>query len=246
MRLFKKKNSISEVGRIVVGDSKSGHIEGYYRLKDNILYMNADGKNKVIQVESAVQDEGNTTVVCNLAVSLGLTDKKVVVVDLDFHRPRTHRLLKTDKENGIAEFILGGLDKNAIIKKTEYKNVDLITRGAEIYNSSLVFISDKFKNLISELREEYDYVLLDCPPVLQVSDYIHISKVADGILFLVAYAQTTKSQVASAVKELKNNGANILGTVFTMYDKKKDKNYDGVSYYKYYNKDEGVSEDVKE
>ena len=246
MRLFKKKNSSSEVGRIVVGDSKSGHIEGYYRLKDNILYMNADGKNKVIQVESAVQGEGKTTVVCNLAVSLGLTDKKVVVVDLDFHRPRTHRLLKTDKENGIAEFILGGLDKNAIIKKTEYKNVDLITRGAEIYNSSLVFISDKFKNLISELREEYDYVLLDCPPVLQVSDYIHISKVADGILFLVAYAQTTKSQVASAVKELKNNGANILGTVFTMYDKKKDKNYDGVSYYKYYNKDEGVSEDVKE
>ena len=242
MRLFKKKNNNTEVGRIVVGGSKEGQNDGYYRLKDNILYMNADGKNKVIQVESAVQGEGKTTVVCNLAVSLGLTDKKVAVVDLDFHRPRTHRLLKTDKEKGIAEFILGDLDKKDIIKKTEYKNVDLITRGAEIYNSSLVFISDKFKKLINELREEYDYVLLDCPPVLQVSDYIHISKIADGVLFLVAYASTTKSQVASAVKELKNNGANILGTVFTMYDKKKDRDYEGVNYYKYYSKDEGSAE----
>lgn len=235
MRIFKKKNDNLEVGKIVVGDGKAGHREGYYRLKDNVLYMNADGNNKVIQVVSAIQGEGKTTVTCNLAVSLGLTDKKVVVVDLDFHRPRTHRLLKTEKENGIAEFMLGDFNKNEIIKKTEFKNVDLITRGAEIYNSSLVFISDKFKNLIAQLREEYDYVLLDSPPVLQFSDYIHISKVADGVLFLVAYASTTKAQVAAAVKELNNNGANILGTVFTKYDKKKDKNYDGVGYYnKYY------------
>lgn len=236
MRLFKKKNNNLEAGKIVVGDSKVGHREGYSRLKDNVLYMNADGNNKVIQTVSAIQGEGKTTVTCNLAVSLGQTNKKVVVVDLDFHRPRTHRLLKTEKENGIAEFILGSLEKKDIIKKTEFENVDLITRGAEIYNSSLVFISDKFKNLIAELREEYDYVLLDSPPVLQFSDYIHIAKVADGVLFLVAYASTTKSQVSSAVKELKTNGANILGTVFTMYDKKKDKNYDGVGYYKYYNK----------
>jgi capsular exopolysaccharide synthesis family protein len=234
MNLFKKNRNGAEVGKIIIGEGCNSHqIEGYNRLKDNVLYMNADGKNKVIQVESAVSGEGKTTVLCNLAVSLGLTDKKVVVVDLDFHRPRTHRLLKVDKEIGIAEYILGNSDKASIIKKTEFKNVDSITRGAEIYNSSLVFVSDKFKKLITELREEYDYVLLDCSPVLQVSDYIHISKVSDGVLFLVAYASTTKSQVMEAVKELKKNDANILGTVFTKYDKKKDKNYDGISYYNY-------------
>ena len=234
MNLFRKSRSDAEVGRIVVGEGSTAHqIEGYNRLKDNVLYMNADGKNKVIQVESAVSGEGKTTVLCNLAVSLGLTDKKVIVVDLDFHRPRTHRLLKVDKENGIAEYILGNSDKASIIKKTAFKNVDSITRGAEIYNSSIVFVSDKFKKLISELRNDYDYVLLDCSPVLQVSDYIHISKVSDGVLFLVAYASTTKSQVMEAVKELRKNETNILGTVFTKYDKKKDKNYDGISYYNY-------------
>ena len=136
-----------------------------------------------------------------------------------------------DKDVGIAEYILNG--EKLIIKKTTYKNVDIITRGAEIYNSSLVFVSEKFKQLIAKLREEYDYVLLDCAPVLQISDYMHISEVSDGVLFMVAYAQTTKAQVVEAINQLKKNGTNILGTVFTMYDKKKDKNYDNSNYYYY-------------
>ena len=239
MRFFKKKKHNLEAGKIIVNDGFSSlSAEGYSRLKDNILYLNADGKNKVIQIESAVQGEGKTTVVCNLAVSLGLTDKKVVVIDVDFHRPRAHRTLNVDRENGIAEYMLGQLSKKEIIKKTQYKNVDIITRGAEIYNAALVFVSEKFNDLIKQLREEYDYVLLDCPPVLQVSDYIHLSKVSDGILFLVAYASTTKSQVAAAIKELKKNGANILGSAFTMYDMKKDRGYETLAYYNYYNRDE--------
>ena len=178
--------------------------------------------------------EGKTTVVCNLAVSLGLTDKKVVVIDCDFNRPRVHRLFSLSKDNGIAEYFLNNASKESIIKKTEYKNVDIITRGAKVYNSSLILISDKFKNLIKELREEYDYVFLDCAPVLQISDYIHISKISDGVLFMVAYASTTKTQVSEAIKELEKNGANILGSVFTMYDRKKDKFlYDNQYLYKY-------------
>ncbi|MBO5067136.1 MAG: CpsD/CapB family tyrosine-protein kinase [Clostridia bacterium] len=243
MLFFKKKKKTKALGKIVVGEhNNSKNRGGYNRLKDNVLYMNADGNNKVIQVESSVSAEGKTTVISNLAVSLGLTDKKVVLVDLDFRRPRVHRMFGLSKDNGIAEYILGGVEKKDIIKATEYKNVDVVTRGAEIYNSSLVLVSDKFKSLIKELRDEYDYVLLDCPPVLQVSDYIHIAKVSDGVLFLVAYAQTTKTQVAEAVKELKKNGANILGSVFTMYDWKKDKDFGGKAYYGYeygYSRDEG-------
>lgn len=234
MLFCKKKNKHVGNGKILVGES-GGHVEGYNRLKDNILYLNADGKNKVIQIESAVSGEGKTTVICNLAVSLGQTDKKVIVVDLDFRRPRTHRLFGVTKDVGVAEFMLGESGKEEIVKHTEYKNVDVITRGAEIYNSALVLVSDKFKELIADLREEYDYVLLDCAPVLQVSDFIHIAKISDGVLFLVAYASTTKAQVAEAVKELRKNGANILGTVFTMYDRKKDKDYAaGGKYYGYY------------
>lgn len=224
--LFKKK-PMPELsnGGIVVVENDSIRNDGYERLRDNILYLNADGNNKVIQVESSIAHEGKTTVLCNLAVSLGLTDKKVVVVDLDFRRPKTHRVFNVSKDTGVAEYILKGLEVKKIIKHTKYKNVDLVTRGQEVYNSSLVFVSDKFKALIAELRETYDYVLLDCAPVLQVSDYIHISKVSDGVLFVVAHSRTSKSQVAEAIKELKKNGANILGSVFSMYDSKRDKKY---------------------
>ena len=157
---------------------------------------------------------------------------------MDFRRPRAHRLFKAEKEIGIAEYVLDKVDLDGITKKTSYKNVDLITRGDDIHNSSLVLVSDKFKNLIKTLREKYDYVLLDCPPILQVSDYMHISEVSDGVLFVVAYAQTTKTQVSEAIKELRKNKTNILGTVFSMYDKKKDRNYDGGAYDAYYYKSE--------
>ena len=228
--LFSKKRKSKIPGKIIVGEGRSREQRGYDRLKDNVLYMNADGKYKVLQFESAVSSEGKTTVLCNLAVDLGLTEKKVVIVDLDFYHPCTHRIMNVSNDKGIAEYMLGNIDKNALIKHTEYKNVDIITRGAEIYNSSLVLLADKFKELIQSLREEYDYVLLDCPPVLQVSDYMHASKLSDGVIIIVAYARTTRSQVAEEIKELRKNGANILGSVFTMYDGKNEKTY-GRDYY---------------
>ncbi|MBQ9485422.1 MAG: CpsD/CapB family tyrosine-protein kinase, partial [Clostridia bacterium] len=210
-----------------------------------LLYINSDGNKKVIQIESALAKEGKTSVTGNLAVSLGLTDKKVVVVDLDFRRPRTHRIFGLVKENGIAEYMKGDLDLDGLIKKSKYNNVDVITRGGEIYNPALVLVSEKFKELMAALRERYDFVLLDCAPVLQVSDYIHISKISDGALFLVAYGRTTKTQVADAVKELRKNQVTLLGTLFTMYDKKKDAHYGYGRYYgKYYDAAYGDAADL--
>lgn len=229
--LFKKKRKNNYENSIVVGGAHKKIQRGYDRLKDNVLYMNADGKNKVIQFESAVSAEGKTTVLCNLAVELGLTEKKVVIVDLDFYHPSTHRVMNVSNENGIAEYMLGNITKSDLIKTTEHKNVDIITRGAEIYNSSLVFLSDKFKALMESLREEYDYVLVDCPPILQISDYIHVSKLVDGVILVVAYARTTRSQVVEATKELRKNDVNILGSVFTMYDGKYEKGYGRYNYY---------------
>ena len=236
MSLFKKGQTKLRKERIIVseGTSRFGS-HGYTRLRDNILYINSDGKRKVIQIESAMAKEGKNSVAANLAVSLGLTDKKVVVVDLDFRRPRLHRVFGLSKENGIAEYMMGNYNTDWVIKHTSHKNVDLITRGAEVYNPALILVSDKFKALIASLREKYDFILLDCAPVLQVSDYIHISKVSDGALFLVAYARTTKAQVAEAIKELRKNEIPVLGTLFTMYDRKKDSRY-GYGYGGYYGK----------
>lgn len=237
MALFGKKHDTKlHRERIIVteGSSRFGS-HGYTRLRDNLIYINSDGNHKIIQIESAMAKEGKTSVAANLAVSLGITEKKVVVVDLDFRRPRLHRVFHLAKEDGIAEYMMGSVGRDKLIKHTSYKNVDLITRGGEIYNPAIILVSDKFKELITSLRKDYDFVLLDCAPVLQVSDYIHISKVSDGALFLVAYARTTKAQITEAVKELRKNNITILGTLFTMYDRKKDSRY-GYGYGGYYGK----------
>lgn len=226
MSLFKKKKPRAGLSKIIVTEkSIEKFAEGYNRLRDNVMFLNSACGAKVIQIESSVANECKTTVSCNLAVSLGYAGKKVVVVEADFRRPNAHRLFGADGDNGVAEYVLGNVSKENAVKKTGYANVDVLPRGGEISNPSLVFISEKFKDLIAYLRDNYDYVILDCAPVLQVSDYIHISKVSDGAILLVAYGVTSKYAVADAVSELKKNDVKLLGTVFTMYDRKKDYGY---------------------
>lgn len=223
---LKKKNTQHNLNRIIVTEDTTGaETECYNRLRDNIMFLNAAQHVKVLQIESAVSGEGKTTVSCHLAVSLGFAGKKVVLVELDFRHPTAHRLFNAEGENGIQEYIIGDIQKERVAKKTEYKNVDIVTRGGEITNPSVVFISSKFKALINYLRESYDFVILDCAPILAVSDYINISKVADGTLLLVAHSATPKQVVATAVEELRKNDIKLLGTAFTMYNSKKGDHY---------------------
>lgn len=232
--MFKKKKLSADTRIVVSGDGTFLNKTGYTRLRDNFLYLNADGNNKVVQIESAVSHEGKTTVACNLSVSLALTGKKVVVLELDFNRPRVHRAFKISGKIGIADYMIDKCKKSDIIIPTEIAGLNVVPRGTKVDNSALIFISEKFKNFIKELREEYDYVILDCAPILLMSDYIHISEVSDGILFLVAHAKTSRYQVADAVNELKKNNIKILGSAFTMYNPAKGLNHTRVGYYSYY------------
>ncbi len=228
---FKRKKDSSidtEIPKIIIGKGISGS-DNYYRLKDNIIYYSDNGRNKVFNVESAVAGEGKSTVLINLATALARSGKKVLAIDLDLRRPKLHRAFGLLNVDGIAEYMIDACDKDKIIKKTEY-NVDVINRGRKAQNSTLIFTSDKFKNLIEELRNEYDIILLDCPPVLLVSDYIHISKFSDATIFVVAAGVTRRSQLADAIELLRRNDVNILGTVLTYTNSKKI----GVKYSGYY------------
>lgn len=235
MSLFKKRrdNFDNEVPQIIVGKS-SGGSESYYRLKDNVIYYSDNGKNKVFQIESAVSGEGKSTVIINLAVALVRSGKKVVLLDLDFRRPKVHRAFNVSNMNGIAEYMLGECDKSELIKPTEY-GVDIINRGKSTQNASIIFTSDKFKQLIDELKEEYDIVLFDCPPVLLVSDYIHISKLSDALIFAVSCGITRRSQVKESLELLRRNNVKIFGTVMTYKNAKKfNLGYGGYYSKKYY------------
>ena len=213
--VFKKKNSydckmmITKGGRTTIDES-------YNRLKDNLLFLGSNGIN-VLQVEASISGEGKTTTVCNLGVSLSFNNKKVVIVDFDFRKPKVGLLFGLEETVGLGDFFANESNFDQIVKSTEY-GVDVITRGKEIHNPSLVLDSHKMEELMSNLREKYDFVLLDCSPVLLTSDYMHVARYADGILLVVGSNFTKRTAVKESVELLKKVNLPIVGSVMTMVE----------------------------
>ncbi|MBR2614846.1 MAG: CpsD/CapB family tyrosine-protein kinase [Clostridia bacterium] len=230
-----KKNSLKNLDElqeaIVVTDNSFSYAnECFNRLKDNLLLYMDGGRKKIISMQSSVSNELKTTVACNLAVSLGFSGKKVLIIDLDFRRPSVHRAFNVENKEGLVEIMLDKITCENAIQKTEYPNVDVLTRGNKVYNPSFILTSQKFIELVEKVKGEYDVILLDTAPVLEVSDYIHLSKITDGSIFLVAYGSTKKSMVREAVNEIKKNGIEIVSVVCTKCPKKM---VDG-KYHRYY------------
>lgn len=214
-KLFKgKRKTHSNIPEIVVSDVPGSVNECYTRLRDNVIYYSDSGKNKVFQIESAISGEGKSTVASNLAVSLVKSGKKVLLIDLDFRRPMVHKIFKITNLNGLAEYMLDECEKKDLIKTTDY-GVDVINRGKLVHNTSLIFMAEKFKDVIKEFKNDYDVVLLDCPPVLQVSDYMHISKISDSVIFIVSNGKVRRSQVKESFELLRREEVKIFGTVLT-------------------------------
>lgn len=224
--MSKSRKKLRREETIVVTNEINAINECYNTLKANLLYMTDIEKNKVLQIESSVSGEGKTTLACNLAVSMSFNEKKVLIVDLDFRKPRVNRIFDVSNEKGLVDFISENITFDELIKKTAYKNVDVITRGSAIYNPTLLLTSKKFKDLVEKLRGMYDFIIMDAPPVLQIAEYTHISKVSDGVLFVVCYGQTKRSQISEAAELLKTNNIRVIGSVMTFVDNK-----DPYSYY---------------
>ena len=222
----KTRKKMRREDTIVVTDEINALNECYNTLKANLLYMTDIEKNKVLQIESSVSGEGKTTLACNLAVSMSFNEKKVLVVDLDFRKPRVNRIFNVSNDNGLVDFISENITFEQLVKHTAYKNVDVVTRGSAIYNPTLLLTSKKFKDLIAKFRGMYDFIILDAPPVLQIAEYTHISKVADSVLFVVCYGQTRRTQISEAAELLKTNNIPVIGSVLTFVDNK-----DPYSYY---------------
>ncbi|MBP5177288.1 MAG: CpsD/CapB family tyrosine-protein kinase, partial [Clostridia bacterium] len=212
--LRSSKKKVKREDAIIVTDTLSSANECYNALKDNLLLTDIT-KNQVIQIESCMAGEGKTTLACNLAVSLSFNGIKMLVIDLDFRKPRVNKLFEVPNEDGLVDYMSDKIPFERLIKKTAYENVDVITRGSHIYNPSFLLSSDKFRSFIAKMRGMYDMIILDSPPILQISDYTHISKVADGVLFVVCYRQTTRTELIEAAELLSKADAKVIGAVMT-------------------------------
>ena len=157
--------------------------------------------------------------------------KKVIVLDLDLRRPKLHRSFKVENKNGVTDVLVGNISLEKAIKHTK-SGIDLLNRGTEVPSPSSLLESAALVEVVNNLRVKYDYVIIDCPPVLAVSDAILVSKLADACLFVVSARHTEKAAAKEAVNVLKQNNVNLIGVVYTNIRKGDEAYYS--SKYRYY------------
>ena len=231
MKLFTKKTA-DNYGFLIAKEAPNSYVtESLQKLIVNLEYANIDQKYKVIQFTSSMQAEGKTTLISNVAYLLAQRGKKVLMVDLDLRRPKVNRIFSVINKLGLTDYLLGKIEKKDLIQHSEDK-VDFIISGEKTTSVVQVLQSQKLQDLFNDLKQEYDYILLDTPPVIVVSDALLVNKVADGIIFVVAHGLGRKSMVKEAISSLTRNNVPIIGIAITQDRVKKGNRY-GYTY-KYY------------
>ena len=205
--------------------------EAYRRIKVSLDFSSIDKKIKVVQICSSIKGEGKTITLLNLAATYAENGKKVIVVDLDLRKPKCHRAFQIENKDGLNDVLLGSVKLEDAIKHSDELGFDLLNSGKRTSSVSSIIESQHLKDIILELKEKYDMVLVDCPPVLAVSDPVVISSFCDGVLFVVSQLRTERKMAKEAIKVLKNGNANILGVVFTEIQTKEGPYYNYNYYY---------------
>ena len=208
--------------------------ESFQKVIINMDYINIDEKYKVLQFTSTLAPEGKTTFLTTLAYLIAKRGKKVILVDLDLRKPKLHRVFNTPNKNGLTDYLSGKIDYTQLIAHSEIFGFDHIITGEKTTAIVNVLEANKMRELIKKLRENYDYVLLDTPPVIAVSDALYVAKNADGIIFIVAQGVAKKNLVKEAIQTLRSNNVPIIGTVLTQVNTKSGTYGYGYDYsYKY-------------
>lgn len=209
---------------IVEKQPKSIAAESYRTLRTNIQYSSFDKEYKVIMVTSSEPGEGKSTTAGNLALCLAQGDKKVILVDCDLRKPSLHKKFKVSNIIGLSDVIIGKEELVTAIHRYN-KNLVILTSGKIPPNPSEMLSSKTMTGLLEELKNNFDYIILDTPPVQAVTDSQILSTKADGTIIVVKSERTKKDSVENAINLLKKVNANIIGTVLNGVDNSRNKYY---------------------
>ena len=231
----KKLNSINSTTNIKILDEPNNIAsESIRMLRTNLNFMDL----KVINAVSTVPSEGKTEVLTNLALSFSLLEKKVILVDCDLRKPKIHKNFGLSRGIGVSDIVLSknAIDYREAIQTFKKNNVsiDILAAGSKVSNPSELINSKSFSNLINKLKDDYDLVLIDCPPISSMTDGMLVSYLSDGTIYVIESERTDYQVIKNCLEELKANKAFILGAVLTKVNIKSQKKLYGYKYDYYY------------
>ncbi|PLS79551.1 MAG: capsular biosynthesis protein [Chloroflexi bacterium] len=210
---------------VALRDPRSPAAEAYRALRTNIQFSSLDKPLRTILTTSTAPDEGKSTTVANLAITIAQSEQRVILVDCDLRRPTLHTLFGLPNEEGLTSLMLqeGG---RVPLQKTEVPGLMVLTSGPLPPRPADILGSRRMEAVIAQLREHADIVLFDTPPVNAVTDAAVLATKVDGVLLVFRAGATRRDRAGEARRLLDKVNANIVGVVLT--DVKQE---DGYSYY---------------
>jgi len=187
--------------------------ESFRSIRSNLKYFLKDNENAVIAVSSTISGEGKTFISVNLANVLAILGKKVLVVGLDLRKPRIHKMLDIENNKGLSTY-LSGIDKyNEIIQKTAIENLYYTPAGPIPPNPAELIESQKMKEFFDKARKEFDYIIIDTPPIAVVTDALLIASLTDMYLLVVRQRYTSKNTLGLIQELYRNKTLKNIGIV---------------------------------
>ena len=214
---------------------KSSTAEAFRILRTNIISRKKNSDCTTLLITSSGPKEGKSTIQANMATALAQMDAKVILVDLDLRRPMVHTILGFEKETGMSDFLMDKTTKiEDIIKPTNIKNLDIITSGIIPPNPSELLASKRMDDALRDLKEKYDYILFDSPPVIAVTDSMVMANKVDLLILAIRVDQADKNVVRRTKELLENIKVDITGVVINGIQPHRYYNSYEYNYYYYY------------
>lgn len=209
----KKKENISTRRAIISGGCSWATKEAYNTMRTNVMFSINGKENKVIGVTSAMPHDGKTITAVNLAISLVQIEKKTILIDADMRLPTVANKLLLSGNKGLSNILAGQAELDRCIKKDSQTGLDVLLAGEIPPDPTWLLQSPRFREMIGTLRERYDFIIIDLPPVTTVTDSYMITEHIDGYLLVVRNGWTDLRAVDEMMAQLSMAEARVIGFV---------------------------------
>lgn len=214
-----KATKNSEAGLVAYSEPKSAAAEAYRALRTNITFANPDKPVHTLLVTSTSPDDGKSTTIANLAITFAASGSPTVLVDADLRRPHLHTIFGLSNEAGLTTLVAEmARNKDSAAPKvplqgTQVENLQVLTSGPVPPNPAEILGSQRMSEVLAMLRGKAEYVLIDAPPIIAVTDAAVLAPKVDGVIIVINAGKTKRELAIKARDMLKQVNANILGVV---------------------------------
>ena len=229
--------SRTNTGLITLDSTKSITAESFRSLRTNLQFAVLEKRGRMFHFTSPMQNEGKTTITANLGITLALMGSRTLIIDLDLRKPRMHRIFDINREPGITHLLAGKSDFKEILKPVATEHLYVIPAGIIPPNPSELLSQQDLSDFLDKIRNEFDYILIDSPPVLPVTDSLLLGRLADASFIVIKLGETSFPAVEQAIKQLRGVNVNVAGAIINKVKLSSGYGYYH-NYYHYYYGDE--------